>query len=118
MLRAVDAGRRRSQETRLEGLQILAFQPQGRELETACDQHFGDAIECIADLAQEFAFGAHAAAVSARELQVLVHTVVDYLFRFELQNFSRLIIMTGNGVPEVRVPTVTPCSTPVCAVRD
>jgi hypothetical protein len=64
----------------------------------ACDKHFGDAVQRIADLAEEFVFGAHAAVVSAGELQVLVHLVLHHLFGGELQNFCRLVIDEGNRV--------------------
>jgi hypothetical protein len=52
----------------------------------ARDQHFGNAIQCITNLAKELVFGAHTAVMLACELEVLVQLLLDHLFAPELQH--------------------------------
>ena len=54
----------------------------------ACDQHLGDAFECIADLAEEHVLRAHTAGVLARQMQMLVNLALPGVFGAKLHHWA------------------------------
>ena len=64
----------------------------------ADDQHFGNAVECVADLAKELVLAAHITVVLTGEFSMFVDFLFHYMIRVELQHLGRVMIDERDGV--------------------
>ena len=69
-------------------------------------QHFGDAVERVADLAEELVFRANAAVMPASEMPMLMHFALHDLLGAELKYLCRLVVDERDGVEEAHVGSV------------